>query len=84
MQISLNSQYYLYAYELYNNEDLALNSIAYLTGRDDTIMIRKDTETTTYTVTEQQQVIVLTIIFSVPAVIIIAGIIVWQVRRRKK
>ena len=25
MQISLNSQYYLYAYELYNNEDLALN-----------------------------------------------------------
>ena len=84
MQISLNSQYYLYAYELYNNADLALNSIAYLTGRDDTIMIRKDTETTTYTVTEQQQVIVLTIIFSVPAVIIIAGIIVWQVRRRKK
>ena len=84
MQISLNSQYYLYAYELYNNEDLALNSIAYLTGRDDTIMIRKDTETITYTVTEQQQVVILTIIFSVPAVIVIAGIVVWQVRRRKK
>lgn len=84
MQISLNSQYYLYAYELYNNEDLALNSISYLTGREDTIMIRKDTETTTYTVTEQQQVIILTIIFSVPAVIIIAGLVVWQVRRKKK
>ena len=84
MQISLNNQYYLYAYELYNNEDLALNSIAYLTGREDTIMLRKDTETTSYTVTEQQQVIILTIIFSVPVVIIIIGLVVWQVRRRKK
>lgn len=84
MQISLNNQYYLYAYELYNNEDLALNSISYLTGREDTIMIRKDTETTTYTVTQQQQIIILTIIFSVPVLIMIAGIIVWQVRRRKK
>lgn len=84
MQISLNSQYYVYAYELYNNEDLALNSISYLTGREDTIMIRKDTEKTTYTVTEQQQTIILTIIFTVPVLIIIAGIIVWQIRRRKK
>lgn len=84
IQISLNAQYYSYAYELYNNEDLALNSIAYLTDREDIIMLRKDTETSTYTVTEQQQIIVLTIIFSVPAVIIIAGIVVWQVRRRKK
>lgn len=84
MQISLNSQYYLYAYELYNNEDLALNSISYLTGREDTIMIRKNTETTTYTVTEQQQNIILTIIFAVPVLIIVVGIIIWQVRRRKK
>lgn len=84
MQIQLNSQYYLYAYELYNNEDLALNSIAYLTGRDDIIMLRKDTEISTYTVTQQQQVIILTIIFSVPAVIVIAGIVIWQIRRRKK
>lgn len=82
--ISLNYQYQLYAYELYNNEDLALNSVSYLTGREDTIMIRKDTETTTYTVTEQQENIVLAIIFGVPVLIIIAGIIVWQVRRRKK
>lgn len=84
MQISLNDQYYLYAYELYNNEDLALNSISYLTGREDTIMIRKDTEVTTYTVTEQQQTIILIIIFAVPVLIIIAGIIIWQIRRRKK
>lgn len=83
-QIQLNSQYYLYAYELYNNEDLALNSIAYLTDRDDIIMLRKDVEVSTYTVTEQQEVIILTIIFSVPAIIIIAGLVVWQIRRRKK
>lgn len=72
------------AYQLYNNEDLALNSISYLTGRDDTIMIRKDIEVSTYTVTESQQNIVLVIIFAVPIVIVIAGIVVWQVRRRKK
>lgn len=84
IQVAVNSQYYMYALDFYNNEDLALNSISYLTGREDTIIIRKDTETTTYTVTAQQQNIILTIIFSVPALIIIAGIIVWQVRRRKK
>ena len=84
VQISLNTQYYSYAYQLYNNEDLALNSISYLTGREDTIRIRKDTETTTYTVTEEQQVTILTIIFSVPVLVVIIGIIVWVVRRRKK
>lgn len=84
MQVAISSQYYFYAYEFYNNEDLALNSISYLTGRDDTILIRKDAEVSTYTVTEQQQIIVLTIIFAVPVLIVIAGIVVWQVRRRRK
>ena len=84
MQVAINSQYYIYAYEFYNNEDLALNSISYLTGRDDTILIRKNTDVTTYTVTEQQQIIILTIIFAVPVLIVIAGIIIWQVRRRRK
>lgn len=83
MQLSIGNNY-LSAYQLYNNEDLALNSIAYLTDRDDTIMIRKNTETSTYTVTNSQQKIILTIIFAVPVLIIIAGIVVWQVRRRKK
>lgn len=84
MQVAINSQYYIYAYEFYNNQDLALNSISYLTGRDDTILIRKNTDVTTYTVTEQQQIIILTIIFAVPVLIVIAGIIIWQVRRRRK
>ena len=84
MQVAINSQYYIYAYEFYNNQDLALNSISYLSGRDDTILIRKNTDVTTYTVTEQQQIIILTIIFAVPVLIVIAGIIIWQVRRRRK
>ncbi len=84
LQIQLNTQYYSYALDFYNNEDLAMNSIAYLTDRDNMITIRKDTETTAYTVTQEQNTIILTIIFAIPIMIIIIGIIVWQVRRRKK
>lgn len=83
-QIAISQQYYSYALDFYNNEDLAMNSIAYLTGRDNMITIRKNIETSTYTVTEQQNNIILTIIFAIPVVIVVIGIIVWQVRRRKK
>ena len=83
-QIPISQQYYSYALDFYNNEDLAMNSIAYLTGRDNMITIRKDVETTTYTVTAEQNTIILSIIFALPALIIIVGIIVWQIRRRKK
>ena len=41
-------------------------------------------ETVTYTATDEQDIIIRTVIFSVPALIIFAGIVVWQVRRRKK
>ena len=81
-QLSQNSQYG--AIQLAYNKDLVLNSIAYLTDREEDITARKDTGTVTYTATEQQDTIIRAIIFTVPALIIIAGIIVWQVRRRKK
>ena len=81
-QLSQNSQYA--AIQLAYNKDLVLNSIAYLTDREEDITARKDTGTVTYTATEQQDTIIRIIIFTVPALIIIAGIIVWQVRRRKK
>lgn len=68
----------------YNNKDLVLNIISELTDRKDTITIRKDTGTVSYTATEQQDRIVKIIIFTIPTVIILAGIIVWQLRRRKK
>lgn len=84
LQIAISSQYYSYALDFYNNEDLAINSISYLSGRENMITIRKNVETTTYTVTEQQNTIILSIIFAIPLIIVLVGIIVWQVRRRKK
>ena len=84
LQIAISEQQAMYALDFYNNEDLAMNSIAYLTDRENMITIRKNTEITTYTVTEQQNTIILAVIFAIPAVIVIIGIIVWQVRRRKK
>ena len=71
--IQIDSQYYIYAITNYNNEDVLLNSVSYLTQREDNITIRKDSETvTTYNVTEMQTRIVLGLI------------VVWQLRRRKK
>ena len=83
MPIQING-YQMYTVSLYNNEDLILNSIAYLNDREDIISIRKNFENVNYTVTQQQNVIIMIIIFSLPFIIIIAGIIIWIVRRRKK
>lgn len=66
------------------NKDLILNSIAYLVDREEDITARKDTGAVTYTATEAQDTIIKIIIFAVPIIIIIVGIVVWQVRRRKK
>ena len=83
-QISMNNTYEMYANKLCNNDDVAINSVSYLTQRTDTITIRKDADSVSYTVTETQHNIIMAIIFLVPATIIVIGIIVWQVRRRKK
>ena len=83
MSVTLNGYNY-YISELYNNTDIVLNSIAYLNEREDTITIRKSYDTVTYTATQLQHNIIMIIIFTIPVIIIIVGIIVWQVRRRKK
>ena len=83
-QIPVSNQYNMQVIDLHNNKDVILNSISHLTERTDTITIRKTSEQEVYTVTQQQNMIIMIIIFTLPAVIIIAGIIVWQVRRRKK
>lgn len=83
MPVQMNG-YGMMTVNLYNNKDLILNSIAYLTERENTITIRKNSETVNYTVTEQQNTIIMAIIFTLPIIIIIAGIIIWQIRRRKK
>lgn len=69
-----------YAY----NKDLVIDSIAYLVDRQEDIVIRKDTNTVNYTATVEQDNIIQGIIFGVPVVIILIGILVWQHRRRKK
>lgn len=81
-QLSQNSQYG--AIQLAYNKDLVLNSIAYLVDREEDITTRKSTGTVTYTATDEQDSIIKVIIFTVPALIVLAGIIVWQIRRRKK
>ena len=81
-QLAQNSQYP--AIQLAYNKDLVLNSIAYLSDREEDITARKSTGTVTYTATEQQDTVVRVIIFAVPVVIILIGLIVWQKRRRKK
>lgn len=80
--LNQNSQYG--AIQLAYNKDLVLNSIAYLADREEDITARKSTGTVKYTATEQQDTIIRVIIFTVPILIIIAGIVVWQIRRRKK
>ena len=84
LQVPVSNQYYMYAIDLYNNEDVILNSISYLTERTDTITIRKTSEQEIYTVTDQEDAIIKTIIFITPVIIIGIGLVVWQVRRRKK
>lgn len=73
----------VYAANLYNNQDVVLNSVATLTERDDTITIRKTSETEYYTVSDQEDVVIKTIIFVIPVLIIGAGVVVWMFRRRK-
>lgn len=73
----------IYAVYMYNNEDIVLNSVSHLTEREDTITIRKTSEVERYNVTDQQDVIIKTIIFVVPVLIIVVGIGVWIYRRRK-
>ena len=81
-QLTQSTQTPMIAYR--QNKDLVLNSIAYLSDREEDITVRKSTGSVTYTATEQENRIILAIITAVPLLIIAAGIIVWANRRRKK
>ena len=73
-----------YTINLYNNKDIVANAVSYLNEREDTITIREKAEIATYTVTESQHNVIMAIIFITPVVIIIAGIVVWILRRKSK
>lgn len=84
LQITVN-EYQISAIDLHNNKDVILNSISHLTERTDTITIRKaNEETQRYTVTEKEDSIIKTIIFTLPVVVIVAGIVIWIIRIRKR
>lgn len=80
----ISSQYPL-SY-LGSNKDFAINTISYLADKENGLTIRKNMSGTSYlfTATETQNRVVLAIIFAVPVVIIIIGIVIWKLRRRRK
>ena len=69
---------------LYNNSDVVANSVLYLNEKQDIITIRKNYDTVTFTTTQAQQTIVKLIIFMIPTLIILSGIFIWLIRRRKQ
>ena len=73
-----------YAFQLYNNKEIALKSVAYLIGKTDDIIIRKNTETTPYRATIEQNSNIIRIICVLPGLMLIAGIIIKNIQKRKK
>lgn len=67
-----------------NNKDFVINSMAFLGDKGNTLTIRKDMASSTYMPTDVQNNIVLAIIFCVPLLIIIIGIVVWHNRKKRK
>lgn len=80
----LSSQYPL-SY-IGSNKDFGINAIAELSDKENSLTIRKEMSGTSYvyTATTKQNAIVLAIIFVLPILIIIAGIVIWRIRRRRK
>jgi len=72
-----------YFVNIRNNKDVVLNSVSHLVERDETITIRKTVEQETYIVSDQEDVIIKTIIFVVPVFTIVIGIMVWIYRKRR-
>lgn len=76
-------QSYTTPISLRNNRDILLNTVAFLSNREDSIRIRKDTGVVTYTATELEDKVVRIIIFTVPIVIMVVGIIITIIRKRR-
>ena len=73
------------AISFYNNEDMIVNSVNYLTEKENSITIRKKYgDTVKFTVTEKESKNIIKIIYGIPLLIILIGYIVWRIRRNKK
>ena len=67
-----------------SNVSLVLNAFASLAGEEDLITVRKYQNDTTFEASIKEDNNVKAVIFGVPFAIIIIGIVVWNVRKRKK
>ena len=69
-----------------SNKDFGINAIAELSDKENGLTIRKEMAGTSYlfTATKKQNAIVLAIIFVTPILILIIGIIIWKLRKRRK
>lgn len=67
-----------------SNKDFVINSLSYLGEKGNTISIRKDMANSTYMPTEKQNAIVMTIILTVPIIIILIGITISAYRKKRK
>lgn len=83
MPIQIGNYQYTFI-SICNNNDIAANAVAYLNEKENTITIRKNYDTVTYTPTKAEQKVVMCIIFITPFVIIAIGLVVKAVRKRKK
>ncbi len=66
------------------NANLILNTFAELAEEDNLLTIRKATNVLSFQNTESEDRIVKVIIFGIPVLIILVGIIVWNYRRKKR
>ena len=84
MSISMSNST-MSAISFYNNEDMIVNSVNYLTEKENSITIRKKYgDTVKFTVTEKESKNIIKIIYGIPLLIILIGYIVWRIRRNKK
>lgn len=69
-----------------SNKDFAINAISVLSNKENGLTIRKDMAGTSYafTASAKQNRIVLAIIFAIPVVILLIGIIIWKQRKKRK
>lgn len=67
----------------YDNMDFVLDCASYLSDVKDNMIIRKDIKLIPYSPTGTQDMIIKIVIFAIPVLIIISGIVVWTLRRRK-
>ena len=67
-----------------NNKDLAINSFAYLADKEGLTIRKEIIAQATYMPTETEGLVVRTLIFGVPVLIVILGIVVAAYRKKRK